>query len=255
MVVAAYEQRLELQQLHMEAFFPEQTNNLSKLINLSQQQVKRLGYDYFNYMAYFPMCDKSHEIGSFPEDWYLAGNSNKFSSVNPISELCQHRTLPFLWEDIRSQSNMRQDQLGTLLSDAERHGVYDGICIPVHGVGSEWGMLNIARDHVQASNSFETNQLLQLFATTLHEAVKRANAYHIKERTREKTLSPREKECLDWIAAGKTAWETAQIIGVTESTVAFHIRNTINKLNASNRAHAVALAMARSLIHTPCPKN
>ncbi|MBY3123131.1 helix-turn-helix domain-containing protein [Rhizobium laguerreae] len=36
------------------------------------------------------------------------------------------------------------------------------------------------------------------------------------------SLSPREKECLLWIAQGKTSWETAVIMGISENTVAFH---------------------------------
>ncbi len=62
------------------------------------------------------------------------------------------------------------------------------------------------------------------------------------------TLSKRELECLHWTAAGKTSAEIAVILSVTESTVNFHIKNTLPKLNASNRAHAVAKAVSRLLI-------
>jgi DNA-binding CsgD family transcriptional regulator len=49
-------------------------------------------------------------------------------------------------------------------------------------------------------------------------------------------------ECLQWVAAGKTAWEISKILGVVEATATFHVKNAIKKLNASNRQHALAIA-------------
>ena len=61
-------------------------------------------------------------------------------------------------------------------------------------------------------------------------------------------LSARERECLEWAAKGKTSWETSKIIGVTESTIIYHLRNATRKLNAANRLHAVTKALKASLI-------
>jgi len=61
-------------------------------------------------------------------------------------------------------------------------------------------------------------------------------------------LTPRELECLQWASKGKTAWETSQILAVSESTVIFHLRNATRKLNATNRVHAVTKALQASLI-------
>lgn len=62
------------------------------------------------------------------------------------------------------------------------------------------------------------------------------------------SLSPRECECLEWAAKGKTSWETSQILGITESTIIYHLRNATRKLNAANRLHAVTKALKASLI-------
>ena len=62
-------------------------------------------------------------------------------------------------------------------------------------------------------------------------------------------LSPRECECLEWAAKGKTSWETSQILGVSESTIIYHLRNATKKLNAANRLHAVTKALKASLIN------
>lgn len=61
-------------------------------------------------------------------------------------------------------------------------------------------------------------------------------------------LSEKERECLIWVAAGKTAWETAVILGRSKRTVEFHLGNAIEKLGASNKVHAAVLAVRRGLL-------
>ena len=61
-------------------------------------------------------------------------------------------------------------------------------------------------------------------------------------------ISKRERECLEWAANGKTSWEISQILGVSESTIIYHLRNATRKLDAANRLHAVAKALKASLI-------
>lgn len=62
-------------------------------------------------------------------------------------------------------------------------------------------------------------------------------------------LSTREIECLNWASKGKTAYESAVIIGISESTVVFHLRNASVKLNTVNRTHSVAKAILDSHLH------
>jgi LuxR family transcriptional regulator len=55
-------------------------------------------------------------------------------------------------------------------------------------------------------------------------------------------LSSREKEVLQWTAVGKTSGEISSILNITERTVNFHINNTINKLNVTNKTAAAIKA-------------
>ncbi len=61
-------------------------------------------------------------------------------------------------------------------------------------------------------------------------------------------LTPREREVLTWCAAGKSAAEIADILGVAGSTAVFHTANAVRKLGASNKTHAVARALAAKII-------
>jgi len=57
-------------------------------------------------------------------------------------------------------------------------------------------------------------------------------------------LSPREREVLTALATGRTGAQVAQTLSLSPETVRTHIRNAMEKLGASTRTHAIALAIA-----------
>jgi DNA-binding CsgD family transcriptional regulator len=61
-------------------------------------------------------------------------------------------------------------------------------------------------------------------------------------------LSPRERECLDWVAKGKSAGEMAMIMGLSVETVRDHLKRVRGKLNASTRAQALMRAVELGMI-------
>ncbi len=67
--------------------------------------------------------------------------------------------------------------------------------------------------------------------------------------TAEFDLSPREREVLKWAADGKTAWETAQLLGVSERAIRLYTENAMNKLRAKTKTQAVAIAVRNDILH------
>jgi len=53
---------------------------------------------------------------------------------------------------------------------------------------------------------------------------------------------------LNWAAVGKSAWETSQIVGLSQRTIDSYIKNCLRKLDANNKTHAVAIALNFGLI-------
>lgn len=62
-------------------------------------------------------------------------------------------------------------------------------------------------------------------------------------------LSPREHECLQWAAEGKTAWETGMILSIAEGSVAKVLASAIRKLDCASKPQAVVKALRLGLIH------
>lgn len=61
-------------------------------------------------------------------------------------------------------------------------------------------------------------------------------------------FSAREREVLGWCAEGKSNWEIARILAISQNTVRFHLKNAFRKLDASSRGAAINAALARGVI-------
>ena len=61
-------------------------------------------------------------------------------------------------------------------------------------------------------------------------------------------LSPREREILGLLSKGLSGEEAAKQLFLSSETVRTHVRNAMNKLGATTRVHAVALALQRGEI-------
>lgn len=61
-------------------------------------------------------------------------------------------------------------------------------------------------------------------------------------------LSEREREVLDLVADGLTGEQIAERLFLSPETIRTHLRNAMNKLEASTRAHAIAIALRQGLI-------
>jgi DNA-binding CsgD family transcriptional regulator len=66
----------------------------------------------------------------------------------------------------------------------------------------------------------------------------------LSDKTARSPLSPREAECLRWIAEGKTDVEAGKILHISPRTVRFHINNAKAKLGVATRIQAVAKRMS-----------
>lgn len=62
-------------------------------------------------------------------------------------------------------------------------------------------------------------------------------------------LTPREVEVLELVAQGLANKEIAARLGTAGGTVKMHVQNILAKLGATDRTHAVTIALQRGIIH------
>jgi DNA-binding NarL/FixJ family response regulator len=73
-------------------------------------------------------------------------------------------------------------------------------------------------------------------------------AAQLAEHATDESLTSREVEVLRLIASGKANKLIASDLAITEETVKGHVKNILSKLGASDRTHAVTIALKRGII-------
>jgi DNA-binding NarL/FixJ family response regulator len=74
-------------------------------------------------------------------------------------------------------------------------------------------------------------------------------AAQLAEHMSDESLTPREIEVLSQIAEGNRNRDIGEKLFITEETVKVHIKHIMEKLGASDRTQAVAIAVRRGIIH------
>ncbi len=64
-------------------------------------------------------------------------------------------------------------------------------------------------------------------------------------------LTSRETKVLELVAKGLGNREIAHELGTASGTVKMHVQNVLDKLGASDRTHAVTIAIRRGILHIP----
>jgi DNA-binding NarL/FixJ family response regulator len=99
--------------------------------------------------------------------------------------------------------------------------------------------------------SIEKNELLDIIRK-VHSGRKciPANvATRLAEHLGHEELTTRELDVLRLICSGLRNKQIAGDLGISETTVSFHIKNVVDKLQANDRTHAVTVALRRGLLH------
>lgn len=61
-------------------------------------------------------------------------------------------------------------------------------------------------------------------------------------------LTTKEREALEWMALGKSAWEVSRILGKSEAAVNFHLCNIRRKFKVTTLRSALVKAIEQGII-------
>jgi DNA-binding CsgD family transcriptional regulator len=187
-------------------------------------------------------------VDGYPSSWVSHYFEHAFYEVDPVMSYCTGSIFPIVWQDLQVAPSSPAIRM---MNEAGDFGLKSGLSMPIHGANGELGVLSFSVDRPsECPNGREMaiNALpfLQLLAPYVHEAVRRVSQLNLDKKAQ--PLSIREQECLRWVADGKSSWEIARILNVSERTINFHLNNAILKLGASSRQHAVVKAVLQRAI-------
>lgn len=174
-----------------------------------------------------------------PSGWESLYDSTPFRQENFMTREMRRRVEPFVWSQVLATPS--DFKVFNLLNGFD---IADGLAAPVHGPGGYLGVTSLAFERLDELAPAEVSAI-SVASLALHHRMMTLSPGGARERP---ALSPRERDCMAFVAEGKSDWEIAGLLGVAETTVLTHVQNARRKLGARTRSHAVALCLLAGLI-------
>jgi LuxR family transcriptional regulator, quorum-sensing system regulator CinR len=180
---------------------------------------------------------------TYPASWLARYLGMGYADVDPILREGFLRTLPFEWRELDISGSAE----AAFLADAAAHGVGPhGYSIPVSTKHGHRGLLAVS------SSGYE-GEWTKFLAATQPGLVQIANRLHRRvvgdlfgeDRPH---LTPRELECLRWVALGKGATEIATILHISPHTARDYLKSVHYKMDCVTSAQAVTKAVKLGLL-------
>jgi len=175
------------------------------------------------------------------DDNFMDGYYDKdYEAIDPVFEQFDLKVQAYTWAQAYEKSDI--ENRAELLKFANDFKMRDGLVVPVAQLGQH-GLISAATDRHEISKDVYAAAYLvglcgcsKLFGTNT-----------VAERFEQ--LHPREYECLQWIAFGKTDPEIAEIMNLSKNTVRMYVERAKLKLGAPNRTAAAVTALRAGLLN------
>ncbi|MBR2691826.1 MAG: autoinducer binding domain-containing protein [Aquamicrobium sp.] len=174
-----------------------------------------------------------------PHAWVSGYQPRNLHLNNPVIFAPMRRASSFRWsepgyDDLKNWAG---------LEFARDLGIEDGITVPCHGPDGRVGVVSFGFERIALS----PGELLAITMASLvaHERMRTLSSR--LSRRQEPLLSTRERDCLAFVADGRSDGEIAELLGISHHTAHAHIENAKRKLGARTRAQAVALLLTNGL--------
>jgi DNA-binding CsgD family transcriptional regulator len=223
--------------------FIDQLTESTDLASLKQSMAEISAALDLSCFAYLALPRKANSvptlISTYPSEWTAYYLRRHYERFDPVIVQAVRSTQPFRWGlgvAPRTQSETERE----LFEEAAKFGIRCGFTIPIHDNKGAVAAVTFATDEPRIPFERSTNdhaQVLQLMAMYFHAHARRT--LNFDRMVDGVSLSPRELECLEWSARGKSAWEIGSILGISRRTVAFHLDNARAKFGVRTIRQAV----------------
>jgi DNA-binding CsgD family transcriptional regulator len=209
------------------------------------QLCQRLELDFACFALQDPFSGKIHGYATYPDEWKRFYAENGFQRFDPTFVRAVRSVAPVDWARFDNDEGF-----DAIFGPARDFGISSqGLSVPVRGPMGDVGLLTVTRDCPQRDWQLLKQAVmgeLQSAAVHFHDSVMSSNA--VAALMRIPQLSLREREILQWVAAGKSQQDIGDILSISHRTVEVHIRSAREKLGALTTPQAVGRAVRMGLI-------
>lgn len=214
-----------------------------------------LGFQHFTYgtgSVPTPNRDsRTYVWTNAPLEWLRRYDQMDYVEVDPRVTETIDTAAPMLWDRYAFPETKRRREF---FDDAARHGIGSGAAVAMRDPKRAQSGFYLSTPQPRLDDEFrrhcaERQGEILLLAHYLHAILTVSIVDRgVPPSTVGISLSPRELECLQLAAKGLSSSLIAGALGIGERTVHFHFSNLLSKLDANNRHHAIAKAVAAGLV-------
>ena len=181
-------------------------------------------------------------ISDWPDELKAQRRSQMAILHDPIAICALRSKRPFTWAEARAHASRMGRKVVDLVHD---YGITDGMMFPMHALQSISGGVSLGGSRKTDLSVTQVKELEIVCQTAYYHLEGMLGPFPYQKLAE---LTRRETECVQFAAAGKSNWEIAKILGIQEDTVKKTLHRAGTKLEAGNRAHIVATAIAKHQI-------
>ncbi|BAB52313.1 helix-turn-helix transcriptional regulator [Mesorhizobium japonicum] len=181
---------------------------------------------------------------NYPNEWKERYFKMGYDKIDPIIKKSRKGVGAIRWSEVYKDASTTDNER-RVLDEAATFGLKSGVTVPLHGPAGSFTIMSFAQPWDREFQN-RTVTYLQLAALHFHVRVTKGTSSNALKQVQD--LSLREKECILWIARGKSSWEIGKILGISGNTVNFHLKNAMRKLDTASRTVAAIKATSLGIV-------
>jgi LuxR family transcriptional regulator, quorum-sensing system regulator BjaR1 len=181
---------------------------------------------------------------TWPREWHMRYREKKYIETDPAVLYLKQSREPFTWDEAMN-SGLYGDPQQLVMNEVAQFGMAHGFVVPIVGLPTGVAVVTVAGTEVTGDRRDHAE--IHLAALYAHARIRSLDNER-RQRGNVIPLSSRERECLEWVAVGKSDWEIGEILNISEKTVNAHIERAKRKFEVPSRVQAVVVAMRMGAI-------
>jgi DNA-binding CsgD family transcriptional regulator len=179
-------------------------------------------------------------LNNRPEEYVDRYAEKNYVIHDPVVKELRQNMNPYSWGDVREGRDLKKSERA-IIDEARDFGARDGLIVPIVNLSGSVSLF--CPCGLDPDLSPRARAALEVIGIYSHHALTRALVAKQREDVVHTPLTPREREIMQWVAAGKTDDEIAEILSIGTSTVTSHVENAKQKLDTFRRTYAVVQAI------------
>ena len=222
----------------------EVAQNREDFLAALQLLAGELGFEWCAYLDAYGTDVRG--ISDYPPEWIDHYLSQDLSIIDPVVRTAKELGTPFAWSVDQMPTRVTKVQT-SFMGEAADFGIRSGVSIPIPSGFRHTAMLTLASSNETPDlRDIADHGITRDAAIYLHAFAKiRAHAVLDGPDFR---LSPQETKVLAWCKRGFVAADIAELMGLKEPSVRFHMQGARRKLGANNIQQAIGIATDHRLI-------